>query len=325
MKKTAIITIILLLILDIFLGVSYYVKNSKNKILYPKEKIEIGYNTNLPNVDSYFENYEDEEVKSITYSLNGSEVSTDKLELGSYDVEIVVNNRVYNSKLEVLDMMPPAVKEKKLIIYEGDKYKIESFIEKCTDDLSECIYTYTDKGMGEYKNSGTYDISIRVTDSSDNETVVNTTLTIMNRSTNLTTNNLKNDALELVKVNESDIINIFNGVNKYRNEIGLKSYELNDNLTLGATIRALEMVYANKFSHTRPNGKSCFTVLRELGYNKSYYGENIASANVYTTALSLWRNSLPHYKNMTSKIYNKIGIGKANYKKRTYWVLMFSN
>lgn len=329
MKKIIIFLVISLLIVDLFLGIRLYKNGKIFKKLNIKENIEINYLSDLPDIDYYFENYEDEKVNSIKYIKNGKEINKELLELGTYDVEIVVKNKTYNSKLTIIDDIAPVLTLKKLNIYEGSKYNIEDFIDSCIDEYSECKYDYVNENMSSYSKVGIYDISIKASDESGNELIENTTLTIKKKnvivSTNLSTNSLKSAAQNLILSNSNDINVVLNGVNGYRNAVGKSNYILDDNLTLGATIRALEMVYARKFSHVRPNGTSCFTVLKELNYFRTYYGENIASGPSASTALNLWRNSPPHYANMTSSTYKKIGIGKASFNNRTYWVLMFSN
>ena len=329
MKKFIVFLTFFLLIIDLFLGIKLYKNGKILKKLDIKDKVEISYLSNYRDVDNYFENYDDEKVNSIKYIKNGKEIDKDVLEIGTYDVEIIVKNKTYNSKLTIIDNISPVLKLKTLTIYEGSKYNIDDFIDSCIDEYSECKYDYFSEDMSLYSKVGTYDISIKASDLSGNEIVENTTLTIKKKniivSSNLSTNSLKSEAQNLILSNSNDINIVLNGVNGYRSAVGKKNYVLDDSLTLGATIRALEMVYARKFSHIRPNGTSCFTVLKELNYFKTYYGENIASGPSASTALNLWRNSPPHYANMTSSTYKKIGIGKASYNNRTYWVLMFSN
>lgn len=164
----------------------------------------------------------------------------------------------------------------------------------------------------------TYKYGVKITTSNGKTTYDHSTF-------NATTSDLKDEAASILASNTNDINTILNGINSYRNAIGVSNIQLDQTLNLAATIRAMEMVYARKFSHTRPDGTSCFTIFKDLGYYKSYYGENIASHNTANGALILWRNSPPHYANMVSTTYTKIGIGKAYFDNRTYWVLNFSN
>lgn len=116
--------------------------------------------------------------------------------------------------------------------------------------------------------------------------------------------------------------------NIYRQQNGVKNnLTLDPVLTQAANIRAKEIV--EKFSHTRPNGTSCFTVLDDVGYSWRAVGENIAVG--YPSSASVmeaWMDSEGHRKNILNSSYNRIGVGyyadpKAPY--RYYWVQIFSD
>ncbi|MDR0992102.1 MAG: CAP domain-containing protein [Ruminococcus sp.] len=119
-------------------------------------------------------------------------------------------------------------------------------------------------------------------------------------------------------------------VNELRGGVGAADLTLDPKLCEAADIRAKEI--AQSFSHTRPNGQSCFTVFADAGINiSSYrtYGENIAagSGNNYKTAdgpFASWKNSSGHYANMVSRDFTLIGIGSYSDGKMTYWVQLFA-
>ena len=105
-----------------------------------------------------------------------------------------------------------------------------------------------------------------------------------------------------------------------------KLYSLKKDSALEATARVRAKEIATKFSHTRPNGSSCFTKYPSM----SYMGEIIAYG--YSTAKSVteaWKETNDKYsgqghrRNMLNKKYNAVGI--ACYKKNGtyYWVQSF--
>jgi len=105
----------------------------------------------------------------------------------------------------------------------------------------------------------------------------------------------------------------------------LKSLKRNAKLEATAKVRAKEI--ATKFSHTRPNGKSCFTAYPS-GMN--YRGENIAYG--YTTSKSVteaWKetncnyNGQGHRRNMLNKNFNAVGIACYKVNGACYWVQCF--
>lgn len=113
-------------------------------------------------------------------------------------------------------------------------------------------------------------------------------------------------------------------VNIERAAQGLGEMTLDDSLCSAAGIRANELI--TKFSHTRPDGTSCFTVLRELGISYLATGENIAYG--YMTpeqVMDGWMNSEGHRANILSPKYNKLGVGYVKTGSVPYWVQLFTN
>lgn len=114
-------------------------------------------------------------------------------------------------------------------------------------------------------------------------------------------------------------------VNEERAKQGLQPLKKNNDLCKVAGIRATETT--SLFSHTRPNGESCFTILKE--YNISYMtvGENIA-ADQQTPAevMNAWMNSQGHRENIMNSSFGQIGVGVVKGGSYgIYWVQMFTN
>ena len=146
---------------------------------------------------------------------------------------------------------------------------------------------------------------------------------------NGTPSSMLEEAKALVEENMNKYNELLGYVNGYRKEVNAKELVLDYDLSVAATIRAMEMVYTNKMSHTRPNGSNCFTILKDLSYN-SYYtvGENIAAGYSTPQAVATgWRNSKDgHYENMINSEYTKIGLGMMTLKGTsygTYWAQLF--
>lgn len=123
----------------------------------------------------------------------------------------------------------------------------------------------------------------------------------------------------------TDLINeVYEITNNYRSLVGVSSLTLDSSLVEAASIRAKEL--SDSFSHTRPKGSSCFTVLSELGISYGTAGENIAAG--YSSSQSVmegWRFSSGHYQNIISSKFKKIGIGVNIINNQYYWVQIFSN
>lgn len=114
-------------------------------------------------------------------------------------------------------------------------------------------------------------------------------------------------------------------VNEERAKQGLQPLKKNNDLCKVAGIRATETT--SLFSHTRPNGESCFTILKE--YNISYMtvGENIAAGQqTPTEVMNAWMNSQGHRENIMNSSFGQIGVGVVKGGSYgIYWVQMFTN
>ena len=116
-------------------------------------------------------------------------------------------------------------------------------------------------------------------------------------------------------------------INQERANAGLGSVSQNASLDAVAQIRAQEI--AQSFSHTRPDGTNCFTILDQYGIPNSAAGENIAAG--YGTpeeVMTGWMNSDGHRANILNGSFGQVGIGyytDPNGVYGTYWVQMFTN
>ncbi len=116
-------------------------------------------------------------------------------------------------------------------------------------------------------------------------------------------------------------------MNQERANAGVGGISQNASLDAVAQIRAQEI--AQSFSHTRPNGTSCFTVLGENGIAYNYAGENIAAGyGDPASVMSGWMNSEGHRANILDGSFGQVGIGyytDPNSGYGTYWVQIFTN
>ncbi len=117
---------------------------------------------------------------------------------------------------------------------------------------------------------------------------------------------------------KSEIVRL---VNEERKKVGAKPLQLWPENDAYAAKRADEIV--SKFSHTRPNGSSCFSGLT----NYKAAGENIAAgANNPQKVMKQWMNSPGHKKNILNPTFDSISVGikfSQNSKYGWYWVQLF--
>ena len=118
---------------------------------------------------------------------------------------------------------------------------------------------------------------------------------------------------------EAEVVRL---VNEERAKYGLAALIQDDGAQNVAHVRAKEIVQS--FSHTRPDGSSCFTAASDLGVTYRSAGENIAYG--YATPAQVvngWMNSEGHRKNILSASYTKIGVGSYSANGVMYWSQFF--
>ncbi len=120
---------------------------------------------------------------------------------------------------------------------------------------------------------------------------------------------------------EEEVIKL---VNQERAKRSLPQLSTNSAITNVAHLRVKELSQYN--SHTRPNGKNCFTAADELGVPHSYAGENAASG--YPTpeyVVNDWMSSQGHRNNILDPKFKKIGVGCYEINGNIYWIQFFTN
>lgn len=99
-------------------------------------------------------------------------------------------------------------------------------------------------------------------------------------------------------------------VNIERDKVGAAHLVLDGALCDAANMRAIEMDYSGNFSHTRPDGRDCFTVFSFCKISFYTCGENIAAG--YVTPADVvdgWMHSEGHKANILNASYTKMGLG----------------
>lgn len=214
MKKKKILTITTI-ILIVLLGITLFIFLEKKDIkekessniqtkeekINIKENVEVEINSEVLNIKNFFENsnFSDGE---INYFESDKKIKFDTKynKIGSFKVVMKINDKNYETTLNVVDKLAPTLKLKELTITLGDKLEINSFVESCTDNSEEdCILSY--KENKKYTKVGTYDVTIIAKDKSDNVVEETTKLIVKNKkTTNETqTNNNNNNKVKFVK------------------------------------------------------------------------------------------------------------------------------
>ena len=215
-KKILIITTIIVIVL---LGITLFIFLEKKDIkekessniqtkeekINIKENVEVEINSEVLNIKNFFENsnFSDGE---INYFESDKKIKFDTKynKIGSFKVVMKINDKNYETTLNVVDKLAPTLKLKELTITLGDKFEINSFVESCTDNSKEdCILSY--KENKKYTKVGTYDVTIIAKDKSDNVVEETTKLIVKNKKTtnetqtNNNNNNNNNNKVKFVK------------------------------------------------------------------------------------------------------------------------------
>lgn len=119
-------------------------------------------------------------------------------------------------------------------------------------------------------------------------------------------------AEENKKKYKSEINDVLDIINGYREEGGLKPLVLDDKLTTVACARAEELAWSGKFSHYRPDSRFFSSILKDAGITKGSAGENIARRFLTPDDVcAAWKDSETHYENIMNPDFTRIGIGVA--------------
>lgn len=114
-------------------------------------------------------------------------------------------------------------------------------------------------------------------------------------------------------------------LNEVRAEHGLNPVAWNENSKLQAAARVRAQEITENFSHTRPNGSSCFSVLKEFRIKYWSAAENIAMGTYLDAegATELWINSPGHFQNMVNGELKEVGLACYQVGDEIYWVQLF--
>lgn len=203
----------------------------------------------------------------------------------------------------------PTVKEYSNSSSEVARYKVTG--------AKNALFYYTTDGTTPSKSNGklVVDNSISITK--------NCTLKII-----AVQSGWKNSTVKTVKVTgiikpeeyEQEVLRL---VNVERKKKGLSPLTTTTALGKAADVRAKEL--KTLFSHDRPDGSSCFTVLDDYNIDRWASGENIAYG--YRTPSAVvegWMNSDGHRAKILNSSYTKMGVGYVTGSDgRAYWVQIF--
>jgi uncharacterized protein YkwD len=136
-------------------------------------------------------------------------------------------------------------------------------------------------------------------------------------------------ALERPELSAEDRVRLelYQLITQYRAEHGLPPLALDDRLNASATEHSVDMAVNRYCRHNGTDGSSSRTRMNRHGYPyNNWAGENIVCGKKSPeAALTWWRNSTPHRRNLLHGHFTHIGIGYApNGPWGPQWTLNFA-
>ena len=173
--------------------------------------------------------------------------------------------------------------------------------------------SYTDASV---KVNATYAYAVRALGASGN------CLSYINTSPKYFRNGVRCDSGASKKTTEQYEAEALRLINAERKKRGLALFKKDSGAVKVARLRAKEI--AKKYSHTRPNGSSCFTAATQYGVTFHTAGENIGRGfETPAEMVNDWINSSVHRSNIISKAFSRTGIGCYISGGRLYWTQFF--
>ena len=132
-------------------------------------------------------------------------------------------------------------------------------------------------------------------------------------NTNNNQNNQNNQNTTLSMSNDEK--EVFNLINQQRNNNGINSLKIDEEVQRVAKIKAQDMVNNNYFSHESPTYGTPFNMLSNFKISYKTAGENIAANSSNSGAVTAWMNSSGHKANILNSNFTHTGIGVVSSQK----------
>lgn len=272
------------------------------------------------------------EEKQERFPISGT---VDVQKLGEYDVRYASDMKLH---VVVEDTTPPKVALSSLSLKQNESFqwneKTLSLIVNELSDNETDEQTLSERLQCEdvdTSQSGTQTIQCQTEDNSGNETVAMLSVHVNNAATTImppqqtapvistiTIPNASYSAAELNQIREVVVL-----VNQIRQENGLSplTMEIGNYYRVGY-LRTQEV--AAKYSHTRPNGKPCYTIFSDYGLTFKSSGENIARGQqTAKQVVNDWMSSPTHRANILRPEFTYIVVGVTGSGSSKYWIQEF--
>jgi uncharacterized protein YkwD len=141
----------------------------------------------------------------------------------------------------------------------------------------------------------------------------------------------ENGRTTVLSITVHDLVALANEVHRLTNieraNLGFSQLGVMSSLTQTAIVRANEII--QYFSHTRPDGRDCFTAFQENGIDitSRLAGENLAAGQrTAAEAVQSWMDSPGHRENILNRDFGHLGVGVTiDNNGRLYWAQAFTD
>jgi uncharacterized protein YkwD len=110
---------------------------------------------------------------------------------------------------------------------------------------------------------------------------------------------------------EYDLNYVVNTINKVRKDNNMPELIPDERLNTSATQKARDMVNRNYWSHTDPDGKMAWDLIKKAGFSYSKAGENLASVYDNVDSVEAWMRSPDHLENILDPDFTHVGYAKV--------------
>ena len=163
---------VILVMIFIIIGMFFIKVLLQNKL---KSNVKIGVSEVVPEVAIFIKDPE-EKGEFIT---DISKIDTNKIAV--HDISIVIDNKIYKSKLTIKDKVAPEIRGvKNRTIYVGDNISYKEGIE-VVDNIDSNLELKVDSSNVNLNSEGVYDVIYSVTDNDDNTSQVNMKLNVVDK------------------------------------------------------------------------------------------------------------------------------------------------
>ena len=181
----AVFLLIALIVFFVIRGLSGKVYTCSNHIIKKKDVVSIDLNSSYPDKKDYFSELQCVNEKRIKVDTKNIDIS----KLGEYTAKITIGKETFETKVKVVDKSAPVVVTKPVTIKYGTTYSYTDFIQSCSDNSKEdCQIEFYKGDKDNYGSTidyssffaiGKYKVKIAAKDSAGNQSVVTTTLEIV--------------------------------------------------------------------------------------------------------------------------------------------------